>query len=747
MTPMGGHALVSFVCRSCIVMIESHRLLADLIVLPMTQFDVILGMDWLSKYQTIIDCHWARVIIGTEDGGVVTYQANQGVKSSSLILKVCVGGRGILRSLGYMNAIACEFETVEKHSYIMVVDEYPDVFPNELPGLPPEREIEFCIDLTPGTSPISISPYRMAPTEMIELRKQLQELLDIGFIRPSISPWGAPVLFLKIREEDVPKTAFRTRYGHYEFLVMPFGLTNAPAAFMDLMNRVFKPYLDQFVIVFIDDILIKAVLRWERPMNVSEIRSFLGLVGYYRRFVKNFSRIALPLTRLTKKEELKKRLTSALILTIPNSEEPYTVYIDASGTGLGCVLMQHSKVDYDFTLQYHPGKANVVADALSRRPRRILACLAFEDWSRSRTIVNYDLQYYEDCNKIRMAILEEARKSRFALHLASTKMYQDLRRQYWWLGMKRDVAQFIAKCMTCQQVKAEHQRPCGQLQSLPIPEWKWDHITMDFVTDLPKTPSGYDAIWVVVDRLTKSAHFIPIKVTYKLDKLSRLYVDWIVRLHGVPITIVSDRDPRFTSRFWKSLQKTLGTDYQSSIGMAPYEALYGRPCRSPLCWLEKGEQSRQKSYADVRRRPLQFDVGDYVFLKFTPCRGVARFGVKGKLAPRYIGPFEILSRVGEVAYRLALPPQLGHVHNVFHVSMLRKSEPNVSHVIQWDEVPIQEDATYEEMPLQILGWKLKVLRKREIPLVKVLWQYHGIEDSTWELESKILERYPHLFSS
>ncbi|KAL5578429.1 hypothetical protein UlMin_020128 [Ulmus minor] len=207
--------------------------------------------------------------------------------------------------------------------------------------------------------------------------------------------------------------------------------------------------------------------------------------------------------------------------------------------------------------------------------------------------------------------------------------------------------------------------------------------------------------------------------------------------------------------------------------MAPYEVLYGRPCRSPLCWLEKGEQvnfptdyveettdkikvirerlraaqSRQKSYADVRRRPLQFDVGNYVFLKVTPRRGVTRFGVKGKLAPRYIGPFEIMSRVGEVAYRLALPPQLGHVHNVFHVSMLRKSEPNFSHVIQWDKVPIQENATYEEMPLQILGWKLKVLRKREIPLVKVLWQHHGIEDSTWELESEILERYSHLFSS
>ncbi|KAL5550013.1 hypothetical protein UlMin_000189 [Ulmus minor] len=359
--------------------------------------------------------------------------------------------------------------------------------------------------------------------------------------------------------------------------------------------------------------------------------------------------------------------------------------------------------DYDFTLQYHPGKANVVADALSRRSRGILACLAFEDWSRSRTIVNYDLQYYEDCNKA------------FVYNLVATPSLLERVKQ-------------------------------GQWQDEDLREkWRWIQNNEQL--------EGWE---IRLDRLTKSAHFIPIKVTYKLDKLSRLYVDWIVRLHGVLITIFS-----------------YNNSYQSSIGMAPYEALYGRPCRSLLCWLEKGEQvnfpmdyveettdkikvikerlkaaqSRQKSYVDVRQRPLQFDVGDYVFLKVTPRRGVARFGVKGKLAPRYIGPFEILSRVGEVAYRLALPPQLGHVHNVFHVSMLRKSEPNVSHVIQWDEVPIQEDATNEEMPLQILGWKLKVLRKREIPLVKVLWQHHGIEDSTWELESEILEHYPHLFSS
>ena len=431
---------------------------------------------------------------------------------------------------------------------------------------------------------------------MKELRTQLEELAEKGYIRNSTSPWGAPVLFvkkhdgslrlcidyrqlnrvtvknkyplpridelfdqlggsqfyskidlrsgyhqLKIREEDIPKTAFQTRYGHFEFLVMPFGLTNAPATFMDLMNRVFRPYLDQFVIVFIDDILVysktweehaqhlrivlqtlrehqlyakkekcdfwltevkflghvisgqgisvdpskvETVLQWERPKNVAEIRSFLGLAGYYRRFVKDFSSIAAPLTRLTKKEvrfewdagcehafqELKVRLTSAPILTIPNTEEPYEVYSDASGVGLGCVLMQGGHVvayasrqlrphernypthdlelaavifalkiwrcylygamfqvfsdhkslkylftqkdlnlrqrrwveymeDYDFTLQNHPGKANVVADALSRKTSGTLASLALEDWKKTEVVSEYNLQFYEDYNQ------------------------------------------------------------------------------------------------------------------------------------------------------------------------------------------------------------------------------------------------------------------------------------------------------------------------------------------------------------
>ena len=537
---------------------------------------------------------------------------------------------------------------------------------------------------------------------------------------------------------------------------MPFGLTNAPAAFMDLMHRVFRPYLDQFVIVFIDDILIysrtpeeherhltivlqtlrehklyakmskcefwmkevkflghvvseqgvavdpakiEAVIKWEPPKNVMEVRSFLGLAGYYRRFVEGFSKLAMPMTRLTKKREkllwapecelvfhtLKEKLTTTPVLIIPNSGEEYEVYTDASLRGLGCVLMQGGKVvaygsrqlktheqnypthdlelaavvfalklwrcylygekfqvysdhkslkyiftqkdlnlrqrrwveyleDYDFSLNYHPGKANVVADALSRKSRGELnvsiskwklkdALRDFDLWigeSESRPcifnlvaqpllqqrivtlqrrdneleairsrlersemvenweIINDELRFrgrlcVPDHDRIREEVLDECHCSKFSIHPRSNKMYRDMKRQYWWKGMKRDVARYISKCAVCQQVKIEHQQPGGLLQSLPIPEWKWDHITMDFVSGFPRTARGHNAVWVIVDRLTKSAHLLGMKTTDTIETLSQLYICEIVRLHGVPLSIVSDRDSRFVARFWQSL--------------------------------------------------------------------------------------------------------------------------------------------------------------------------------------------------
>ncbi|GJR68170.1 putative reverse transcriptase domain-containing protein [Tanacetum coccineum] len=313
----------------------------------------------------------------------------------------------------------------KKQEEIVVVRDFPEVFPDDLSGLPPIREIEFRIELIPGATPVAKSPYRLAPSKMEELSGQLKELQDKGFIRPSSSPWGAPFFSkidlrsgyhqLRVHEDDIPKTAFRTRYGHFEFTVMPFGLTNAPAIFMDLMNRVYMSYLDKFMIVFIDDILIysktqdkhvehlrlvlellkkeklyakfskcefwlrevqflghvingngihvdpskiEAVKNWKAPRTLTEVRSFLRLVGYYRRFIENFYKIAKSLTILTQKSKtfdwgeeqelafqtLKDKLCNAPVLALPDGPEDFVVYCDASGIGLGCVLMQRGKV-------------------------------------------------------------------------------------------------------------------------------------------------------------------------------------------------------------------------------------------------------------------------------------------------------------------------------------------------------------------------------------------------------------------
>ncbi|GJW74310.1 putative nucleotidyltransferase, ribonuclease H [Tanacetum coccineum] len=878
----------------------------------------------LASHRATIDCYARTVIFGNVRQPEFVYHGSSPLKSVKLISAmkartlISHGCQGFLASV--MDT-SLESPNIENLS---VVREFADVFPDELPGLPPAREIEFGIELIPGAEPISKAPYRMAPVELKELKEQLQEMLENGFIRPSVSPWGAPVLFVKkkdgrvrflrVREQDISKTAFRTRYGHYEFLVMPFGLTNAPAVFMDLMNRIFHEYLDKFVIVFIDDILVyskseeeherhlrivleilrqkklyakfskcefwlqqvaflghivsadgiimdpskvEAITKWPRPTTVTEVRSFLGLAGYYRHFIEGFSRLALPLTQLMRKgekfvwtdegqdsfEELKWRLVSAPILTLPSGSGGFQIYSDASKKGLGCVLMQHGKViayasrklkpyevnypthdlelavvvfalkiwrhylygeacdiftdhkslkyiftqrelnmrqrrwlellkDYDTNIQYHPGKANVVADALIRGSGGYWASMRIEsnlmlqikeaqrddgelwaivqnveDGKHTEFSVDDDgVVWFEDrlCvpndQALREKVMTEAHSSPFTIHPGSTKMYRDLKQYFWWNGMKQDVATFVSKCMTCQQVKIEHQRASGLLQPLEIPMWKWDEISMDFVTGLPTTQKRHDAIWVVVDRLTKSAHFLPIRKNYGISKLAEIFRQEIVRLHGIPTSIVSDRDPKFTSRFWKGLQKAWGTrlkfstafhpqtdgqsertiqtledmlracalewtgswdeylclvefaynnSWHASIKAAPFELLYGRKCRAPICWDEVEARSRQKSYADKHRRDLEFQVGDRVFLKVSPFRGVKRFGIKGKLSPRFIGPFEILERIGEVSYRLALPPQLSHVHDVFHVSLLRGYHYHPLHVYYYPLIQIQ----------------------------------------------------------
>ncbi|GKB91437.1 putative reverse transcriptase domain-containing protein, partial [Tanacetum coccineum] len=339
---------------------------------------------------------------------------------------------------------------------------------------------------------------------------------------------------------------------------------------------------------------------------------------------------------------------------------------------------------------------------------------------------------------------------------------------------------------------------------------------------LPRTRNGHDAIWVVVDRLTKSAHFLAIREDYNTEKLARLYIDEIVTRHGVYVSIILDRDAWFTSRLWQTFQKALGTrldmstayhpqtdgqsertiqkledtlrvcviefgsswdvhlplaefsynnSYHTSIRCAPFEALYGRKCRSPVLWAEIGEGSligpelvqemtnkvviikerlqaardRQKSYADNRRKPLEFEVGDRVMLKVSPWKGVVRFGKKGKLAPRYVGPFEILERIGPVAYRLRLPEELSGVHDTFHVSTLKKCLADASLHVPLNEIKVDKTLRFIEEPVEILDREVKSLKRSKISLVKVRWDSKRGPEFTWEREDFMKSKYPQLF--
>ncbi|GKB52968.1 putative reverse transcriptase domain-containing protein [Tanacetum coccineum] len=338
-------------------------------------------------------------------------------------------------------------------------------------------------------------------------------------------------------------------------------------------------------------------------------------------------------------------------------------------------------------------------------------------------------------------------------------------------------------------VKAEHQRPSGLLVQPKIPEWKWDNITMDFVTKLPKTSQGYDTIWVI--RPTHYvAIFTPMRETDPLDKLARLYLKEVVTRHGIPVSIICDRDPRFASNFWRSLQNALGTNLDMSTAYHPQTdgqsertiqtledmlracAIDFEKCRSPVCWTEVGEaqilgpeliqettekiiqikqrmqaaRDRQKSYADLKRKPMEFQVGDKVMLKVSPWKGVVRFGKRGKLNPRYVGPFKVIERVGEVAYKLELPEELSRVHNTFHVSNLKKCHADEPLAVPLDGLNLDDKLHFVEEPVEIVGREVKRLKRSRIPLVKVRWNSKRGPEFTWEREDQFKKKYPHLFT-
>ncbi|GKV10897.1 hypothetical protein SLEP1_g22202 [Rubroshorea leprosula] len=864
-TPLGGVMTTKEMCRTVDIYIDGRQLSASLFVLDISDFDIILGMDWLSKHFASIDCHRKWVIFNILGEPEFSFQGSGSFAPPVLVSALQAQKYLVNGCQGFLVSVTDASSVTSRLEDIPVVREFPDVFLEDVPGLPLDREVEFAIDLVPGTGPVSKAPYRMAPAELKELKKKdgsmrlcidYRELNKVivknWYPLPTIDDLfdqlkGAQVFSkidlrygyhqLKIKPDDVPKTAFRTRYGHYEFIVMPFGLTNAPARFMDLMNRVFSKYLDQFVVVFIEDILIYSS---SRTLHEKHLRTVLETLRSERLFAKfkkcefwldnvaflgDFSRTALPMTRLIRKDTkfewtpeceesflaLKEKLVTAPLKPYEENYPTHDLELAAVVFALKIwrhylygetceIFTDHKSLkyiftqkelnmrqrrrlellkDYDLTISYHPGKANKVADALSRKSSGTAFSILATQKELLEDLVKLDVELRMDSttaylaalsaqpaliDRIKLAqqkdpflqrmkekvkagepymreIIGDAHYTSYTIHPGSTKMYRDLRSTFWWRNMKKEIARFVSQCLTCQKVKAEHQRIPGKLQPLLIPQWKWENITMDFVTGLPRTLKDRDTsflshFWTSLQQalgtqLNFSTAFHP-QTDGQYEKTIQILEDM---LRACVLDWKGSWDQHLSMA-----EFAYNNSYQSSIRMAPFEALYGQRCRSPVCWTEVGErsilgpelvqqsseivklikerlraaQSRQKSYADRRRRDLEFEVGDHVFFE----------GVTHSRCPQVRHPGKIES-------------ELASVHNVFHVSLLRKYVPDPSHIINPEPIQLREDLTYDEHPICILDFKERIMRRRTIRFVKVLWDNHSVEKATWELESKM----------
>uniref|UniRef100_A0A388JNY7 Reverse transcriptase domain-containing protein n=1 Tax=Chara braunii TaxID=69332 RepID=A0A388JNY7_CHABU len=580
------------------------------------------------------------------------------------------------------------------------------------------RDVEHSIQLVPDYRVHHQAPYRLSIPEATELKRQLEELLRLGFIKPSNSPWGAPILFARKADEtlrlcidyrglnrytvknsypmsrsdelfdrlagnrfftkidlrsgyhqirvaaaDQPKTAFQSRFGHYEFTVMPFGLTNAPATFQRAMNDIFRNILEQYVLVYLDDILvysrtleehlrhlrdvldrlrrhglyaklskcrfaqhkvhflghyvsdqglhmddakITAIAEWPAPTSAKQLRTFLGLTSYYSNFIRGYARYSYVLTSTLLRKNppwawtplhedafraLKKAVTCAPVLHLPDFDRPFILTTDASNFAVGAVLSQVFPSSPDSSHpripRFPPPTPTTAFRLTPTRPATDEPSIDYsptiaEDGTvesrsgdcpiafYSRQLLPAEINYTADERELRVRAVAEFHDQAAAGHMGFHKTLARVSRPYVYLKRKDFVKDYVAECPTCQEVNSVNHLPYGLLQPLPIPEGRWQSISMDFIGPLrPPTPRGHDAILVIVDRFTKRARFVPCRYAISALEVADIVFDRVVRDHDLPLSIISDRDPRFTSRFWRRLHEVYDTQLRFSSSYHP----------------------------------------------------------------------------------------------------------------------------------------------------------------------------------
>nr|GEX16612.1 hypothetical protein [Tanacetum cinerariifolium] len=713
------------ILRGYTLNLQNHLFNIDLLPIELGSFDIIIGMDWISEQHAEVVCHEKYIRVSYGNDVLIIQGERNGVRNESRL---------------------------EVISSIRTQGDFPKVFPEDLPGLPSTRQVEFHIELIPGAVLVACAPYRLAPTEMKELAEQLKELFDKGFIRPSSSPWGAPILFVKkkdgsfrmcidyrelnklilknryplpriddlfdqlqgssiyskidlrlgyhqlrVREEDISKTTFRTRYRHYEFQVMPFGLTNAPAEHAKHLKTILELLKKE-----------KLYAKFSKCEFLISTMKFLGhmidssgLAGYYRRFIEGFSKITKPMTKLTQKdkkfdwgEQQEMKVIAYASRQLKVHEKNYTTHDLELGAvvfalkiwrhylySTKCVVFTNHKSlqhilnrkelnmrqrrwikllsDYDCEIPYHPGKANVVADALSRKER--IKSLRAEDIggmlkkleARADGTLCLDNRSWLPCyDDMKSLIIHESHKSKYSIHPGSDKMYHDMKRLYWWPNMKANIVTYKALGTQLDLSTAYHPQTDGQSER-----------TIQTLEDMMRA--------CVIDLENGWDRHLPL--------VEFLY----------------------------------NNSYHTSIKVAPFKALYGRKCRSPVCWAKVGEAQltrpeiihetiekivqirnrmqaacdRQKSYADKRRRPLEFKVGD------------------------------------------------------------KKCLSDEGLIIPLEEIQLNDKLNFVEEPIEIMDREVKKLKQSRIPIVKVRWSTRRGLEFTWEREDQFKNKYPHLFSN